>query len=510
MAQTPNLLHELLDDAADRTPHEPAVTAHGRSCTYRQLAVASVRAARRIQDQGVSRGDRVVVKAADGLVVTTLVYAASRLGAAFSVLHEHVRGEPLAHVLQDSEPALVVSDDADDGDTAQQHRVRYLPSARLSSDVDEPGSQSADPTRLDEDVLSVDPVCLIYTSGTTSMPKAVVSTHQQVLFASRAIQSCLGYRDDDVVYCPLPLSFDYGLYQVFLAALSGAHLWLGTHAEAGPPLLRHLRHSAATVLPGVPSVSDRLAWLLRRSTDKPERLRLLTNTGAALAEGTMAALRETLPRLRIQVMYGLTECKRTAIMPPDGDLDRPGSCGFPLPGTEVLILDDDGKRLPPGELGQFVVRGPHVMAGYWRRPELSAERFPRVEGLFPELRTGDYGWRDHDGYLYFSGRRDDIYKERGFRVSATEVESAARRVDGVNAVALIPPNETRPALLAVESDITGEEVTERMHEHIEAFKIPRRCVVLPTLPTNANGKLDRAQIVALVEDRAVPTVKEKN
>ncbi|QFZ18774.1 class I adenylate-forming enzyme family protein [Saccharothrix syringae] len=511
MARTAQLLHELLEAAADRSPRSVALSSRDRGLTYRELASASTRMAASLWRGGLRRGDRVVVTAADGIGIAVLVYAASRLGAVFSVLHEQVRGGPLEHVLRDCEPKLLVSDDPAAGRTAAGCGVRFLgfdELVRTALDADADGC----PAPPGGGALAVDPVSLIYTSGTTSLPKAVVSTHQQVLFAVSAIQECLGYRGDDVVYCPLPLSFDYGLYQVYLAALSGARLHLGTVAETGPPLLRSLEAAGATVLPAVPSIADRLAWLLRRSSGGLDRLRLLTNTGAALAETTMSALRAALPRLRIQVMYGLTECKRTAIMPPDGDLDHPGSCGLPLPGTEVFVIDDDGDRLPPGEIGQFVVRGPNVMAGYWKRPELTADRFPRAEGLFPELRTGDYGRQDEEGYLYFSGRRDDIYKERGFRLSATEVEAAAHRVPGVTSAAVLPPSGGRSSLLAVVADIPAEEVRDRMRDHIEPFKIPRRCVRLEQLPTNGNGKVDRKRLEALVgsgADGAHPTASPR-
>jgi acyl-CoA synthetase (AMP-forming)/AMP-acid ligase II len=504
MALTAQLLHELLDAAADRSPRSAALSSRDRSLTYRELASASTRMAAFLQREGLRRGDRVVVTAADGIDIAVLIYAASRLGAVFSVLHEQVRGGPLEHVLRDCEPKLLVSDDPHAGRTAADNGVQFLgldELVRTALDADTNGS----PAPSAQGALTVDPVSLIYTSGTTSLPKAVVSTHQQVIFAVSAIQECLGYRSDDVVYCPLPLSFDYGLYQVYLAALSGARLYLGTVAETGPPLLRSLEAAGATVLPAVPSIADRLAWLLRRSSGGLSRLRLLTNTGAALSETTMSALRAALPHLRIQVMYGLTECKRTAIMPPDGDLDHPGSCGLPLPGTEVFVIDDDGDRLPPGQIGQFVVRGPNVMAGYWKRPELTADRFPRTEGLFPELRTGDYGWQDSAGYLYFSGRRDDIYKERGFRLSATEVEAAAHRVPGVTSAAVLPPSGGQSALLAVVADISVEEVRDRMRDHIEPFKIPRRCVQLEQLPTNGNGKVDRRRLEALVDGSAADT-----
>jgi acyl-CoA synthetase (AMP-forming)/AMP-acid ligase II len=329
------------------------------------------------------------------------------------------------------------------------------------------------------------------------MPNAVVSTHAQMVFAADAIQSQLCYRPDDVVYSPLPLSFDYGMYQLFVAALGSAHVHLADAADAGILLLRRLRESGATVLPGVPSLAAILARLIERHGGTIP-LRLLTNTGADLPGRILDQLRRQLPGLQVQLMFGLTECKRVSIMPPDHDRDRPGSCGKSLPGTEVVVVDDDGHPVPPRTVGEIVVRGPHVMAGYWRRPELTAKRFRRVAGLFPQLHTGDYGWLDEDGFLYFSGRRDDIYKSHGFRVSAIEVEAAAIRIPGVRAAAVLAPNAQRPepVLFAV-TDLTRSELHQLLMEQIEHYKVPRHCRVLDALPLNPNGKVDKTALAEL-------------
>ncbi|WP_039933829.1 class I adenylate-forming enzyme family protein [Streptomyces viridochromogenes] len=497
------LLHHLLDAAAQAWPERPAVSRQESTSTFTALRDASHRLAAWLHAQGVGRGRRVVIAVPSGPLVPALVFAASRLGAPWSVLHEQVRGVPLEHVLDDCEPSLVVAEDPASRQAARDRGVVAAgPEDLLPIAFPEPGTAAPVERLTLPEPLAVDPVCLIYTSGTTSLPKAVVSTHQQVVFAARAIQQVLRYQDDDVVYCPLPLSFDYGLYQIFLGALSGAHVVLGGAAEAGPALLRSLLDSKATVLPAVPSVAESLVWLLKRATAQRPPLRLVTNTGAALSTETVNALRAALPGLRAQVMYGLTECKRAVIMPPDGDLERPGSCGLPLPGTEILIVDDRGEPVPAGVVGEIVVRGPHVMAGYWRRPELHAQRFPRRDGLFPELRTGDYGHLDEDGYLYFSGRRDDLYKERGFRVSATEVEAAAHRVPGVVSAAVLPPSGKRPAVLAVVAEMSAEQVLGGMRDQIEEFKVPRRCVVLEELPLSGNGKVDRKKLATVVEGRS--------
>lgn len=480
------LLHELIDTAARRWPERTAVSTRTDALTHAELAAASRRVAAWLHNQGLRRGQRVVVVESTDVVVAVVITAVSRVGAVFSVLHQDTRGSALTHVLDDAEPSLLVAADDDAQRCAEKRGLPVVSPGQLRGVVSTP----TDGAKLGQ-VLTVDPICLIYTSGTTDRPKAVVTTHQQMLFAVDAIQSRLNYQPDDVVYCPLPLSFDYGMYQLFLAAASGAHVYLGQPAEVGPGLLGNIVRSGATVLAAVPAVADTLARLLRRGPAHLPQLRLLTNTGAAMSPETLRALRAALPGLRVQLMFGLTECKRAAIMPPDGDLDRPGASGLALPGTEVFAVDAEGARLGPRQIGQLVVRGPNVMAGYWRRLELTAQRFHRRDGLFPELCTGDHGWLDEDGYVYFVGRLDDIYKERGFRVSVTEVEAAARRVPEVELAAVVPPLDGEPSALAVVTDLTPDEVLLRIREEIEEFKVPRRCVVVDRLPLNGNGKVDR-------------------
>jgi acyl-coenzyme A synthetase/AMP-(fatty) acid ligase len=487
------LLHELVDAAARDWPDRPAVSTKSEALTHRELADASVRAAAWLRVLGVRRGHRVVVVGASSVLVPILVYALSRIGAAFSLLHEQTRGSALTHVLEDCEPVLLIADEDDALAAARDRGILAVASGEVREHVADQPEADCGPGPL-----AVDPVCLIYTSGTTARPKAVVSTHQQVVFAIGAIQSALGYRREDVVYCPLPLSFDYGMYQLFLGAVSGAHVRVGLPAEVGPSLLRNVVEAGATVLASVPAVAETLARLLRRPGAHVPALRLLTNTGAAMPPEPLAVLRAAIPTLRVQLMFGLTECKRAAINPPDADLERPGSCGVALAGTEVFAIDGDGNRLPARAIGELVVRGPNVMAGYWRRPDLTASRFHRDEGLFPQLRTGDHGWLDEDGYVYFVGRLDDLYKERGFRVSATEVEAAARRLRGVESAAVVPPLDGNPALLAVVGDLTPEEVLLQLRDEIEEFKVPRRCVVLAALPLTRNGKVDRKALLTEV------------
>ncbi|MGV9380424.1 class I adenylate-forming enzyme family protein [Nonomuraea sp. NPDC003707] len=490
------VLHDLLDAAAAAHPGRPAIGDGTDSMTYSAVRLASLRLATWLLGHGVRRRERIVISEAAGPWLAPLLIGAARVGAVSVPLSAGAPPVVVRHILADAEPALVIGDDATIGEAARSGIVHLgLDEMRAAART---GPHDAG---LPSRTLPVDPAWFIYTSGSTGAPKAVVSTHAQVVFAARAAHRELGYTGEDVVYSPLPLSFDYGLYQILLATLGGARLELGSAKDAGRALLGRLRDTGATVFPAVPSLASTLARLVERPGARAPALRLLTNTGAAMPADVLTTLRRHIPGLKVQLMYGLTECKRATIMPPDGDLLRPGSSGRALRGTEVFAVDQRGERLPPGEVGEIVVRGPNVMSGYWRRPQLTAERFRRVDGLFPQLHTGDYGSVDAEGYLYFDGRRDDVYKERGTRVSSLEVEAAANRIPRVRDACAVPPRApAHGATLVVASELTPGQVLAALTGQLEETKIPRRCLTLPALPLTANGKIDRLRLTRLVEE----------
>ncbi|MEO3755844.1 class I adenylate-forming enzyme family protein [Streptomyces sp. B6B3] len=490
------VLHDLLDAAAVRHPDQTAVSDGTDALTYAEVRAASVRIATWLRQRGVGPRDRIVVSEAAGPWLVPLLTGASRVGAVSVPLSAAAPDVVVRHILDDAGPTLVVGGAVTAGEAARRGLAHAdLDELRDAARSWPPDAGAPSPT------LPVDPAWFIYTSGSTGAPKAVVSTHGQIVFAARAIHHELGYGTDDVVYSPLPLSFDYGLYQVLLSTLGGARLELGSAKDAGRVLVHRLRDTGATVFPAVPSLAATLARLVERPGVRAPALRLLTNTGAAMPADVLTTLRKQISGLRVQLMYGLTECKRATIMPPDGDLLRPGSSGRALRNTEVFVVDQDGNRLPPGRIGEIVVRGPHVMSGYWRQPELTARRFRRAEGLFPQLHTGDYGSVDAEGYLYFDGRHDDVYKERGTRVSSLEVEAAADRIPGVRAACAVPPRDaTAGATLVVASELSPGRVLAALTGQLEETKIPRSCVTLPALPLTANGKIDRSRLARLVEE----------
>lgn len=490
-------LHDLLDRVADEVPHRIAVRTSTTEVDYGQFRAMTVAVGNHLVRAGVTAGDRVVLVAHNGIELAAAVLAPSRIGATFVVVPPSTTAYQLRHVLADCSPRVVVAE------PELSALVRNAGWAATVLDLREVCCEPEDAqggfvpqTRLTDDA----PAALIYTSGSTSMPKGVICTHAQMTFAVDAIQERLGLRSDDVVANLLPLSFDYGLYQVLLSMRARATLALGSMSDVGPGVLAQLQRWGATVLPVVPSMLAVLVQLARRSSGPPAALRLITSTGAHVTEALVRDVRAALPNAGLALMFGLTECKRVSILRPEELAAHPGSVGRPLPGTSCEIVDGDGRVVPPGVHGELVVRGPHLAAGYWNAPEPTARKFPETATGGRELRTGDICSMDADGYLYFHGRRDDLYKHHGYRVSGVEVEAAAQDANDVSAAALVHTN-SGPTLV-VSGDVTAGDVLAHLRERLEDWKLPNRVIAhRDDLPLTANGKLDRAAVLSWVEGR---------
>ncbi len=483
-------LDDLLSDRAERDPGTLAVWDRAVSWTYEQLADRAGRWSTWLRDRDVRRGSRVVCTLENGTELAALVFGAVQIGAIVVPLSPGIRSFQLANILHETDPTVVVttSDAGAAGVGAVDVRAATAELQTASPLGDRPGR------------ISSDVALLMYTSGSTSVPKGVVCPHRSVVFAARAIAARLRYSPSDTVYCCLPFSFDYGLYQLFLSVHAGSQLGIATPRAAGAGLLKKLGDCGATIVPVVPTLASMVARLAARSAPVASPVRLFTNTGASLAPSVRAALRQSFPSAQLVLMFGLTECKRVTIAAADEDLLGIDSVGTALEDTEVSIRNASSEQVPAGTIGEIVVRGPNVMQGYWKAPELTAERFRRdPESGEIALHTGDYGWQDEEGRLFFAGRRDDLYKQNGMRVSATEIEAAASDVPGVRAAVLLPPDDERSATLVVATDLRPEAVLGKIGLRLEHAKVPPTCITVDELPLTTTGKVDRAAAAVLVQ-----------
>jgi len=352
--------------------------------------------------------------------------------------------------------------------------------------------------------IDQDLAALIYTSGSTGEPKGVISSHHNMVSAARSIIQYIGNTPDDIIVDVLPLSFDYGLYQVLMSVMFGGTVVFESFVFP-VKVLQCIRREQVTGFPIVPTIAAFLLKLENLSNFDLSSLRYLTNTGAALPTEHIRRLRALFPEVKLFSMFGLTESKRTLYLPPEEVDRRPGSVGKAIPNCEVFVVDENGKEVLPGETGELVIRGSNVMRGYWNAPELTARTFKA--GILPGetlLHSGDVFKRDEEGFLYFLGRKDDQIKTKGERVSPKEIENTLSEMRGVSEAAVIgiPDDILGTAIKAFIVPLPGVSLTQKdvlkfCTDHMETFMVPKYVSFQAELPKTPNGKIDKKSLKGL-------------
>jgi long-chain acyl-CoA synthetase len=494
------LLHDSLLASAAATPTKLALVTEEERLDYEQLLDRSLRIARRLQDDGLERGDRVALYLDNTADLPAALFGTLLAGGVFMVVNPQTKADKLAYVLSDSEAAFLFADAAL-AETAAQAKTE-APSVRRVYSTDElpdvVAASTPEPGNLG--TIPLDLAALIYTSGSTGQPKGVMMTHRAMVFAAGSIAQYLRLDLDDRILGVLPLAFDYGLYQLLMAMRIGGTLVLERSFAFPAKTLKRVEEEEVTVFPGVPTVFATLLGMKSR-TPHPS-VRRITNTAAGLPPTFHDGLREIFPNALIFRMYGLTECKRVSYLEPELVDEKPTSVGRPIPGTEAFVLDEDGKPVAPGETGILYVRGPHVMAGYWNLPEQTAHMLK--EGPVPGERmlcTHDHFTIDEEGLLYFVGRTDDIIKTRGEKVSPLEVENALHAIPGISQAAVIgvPDDVLGEAIRAFVvldegAGLNEQDIIRACRERLENFMVPRDVLLLDELPQTDTGKVRKKSL----------------
>jgi long-chain acyl-CoA synthetase len=506
------LVQDFLQNSAARTPDKVALVFQERRLTYREMDAQANRLAQALLDHGVQRGDRVAIYLPNSVEATVAIFAILKAGAIFSIVNHTTKLGKLAYILNDCQATGLVTQARKMGMLEKlQDRVPSLKSVVLcgkGTDKAVEGRsgllafealQETYPNQLPpQKCIDVDLACLIYTSGTTGEPKGVMSAHYNVVAAASSIIQYLENVPEDIVINVLPLSFDYGLYQLLMTVKFGGTLVLEKSFAYPAAVLKLMEKERVTGFPGVPTIFAILLQMDLSKYDLPS-LRYITNTAAALPPSHILQLRQKFPWATLYSMYGLTECKRVSYLPPR-ELDRrPGSVGVAIPNTEVWIADEDGNRVGPGVVGELVVRGSHVMRGYWEKPEATAERYR--PGPIPGERvlyTGDLFEMDEEGFLYFVARKDDIIKSRGEKVSPKEVENVLYSLGGVEEAAVIgvPDEILGEAIKAFvvrrdDNTLTERDVLRHCTQHLEDFMVPQYVEFRSELPKTTSGKISK-------------------
>ncbi|MBL1177515.1 class I adenylate-forming enzyme family protein [Pantanalinema sp. GBBB05] len=506
------LVQQFLEHSTDRLPDKVALICDGQRLTYADVEAQANRLANALRRQGLQRGDRVALYLPNSVELAIGIFAILKAGGVFVPINHTTKADKCAYILNNcAARALITSGRQIELVQQLTEVVPSLKTVVLTSAIDPENRDrclsyndiQADypesrPTPIN---IDVDLACLIYTSGSTGEPKGVMSDHSNVVFAASAIVQYLGNVESDIVIGLLPLSFDYGLYQLLMVFKFGGTLVLEKGFTYPAVILQRITEERVTGFPGVPTIFTVLLTMDLSGYDLSS-LRYLTNTAAALPPSHIAEIRDKFPWTTLFSMYGLTETKRTLYLPPEQLDHRPGSVGIPIPGTEAWVEDDAGQRLQPGQVGELVVRGRHVMRGYWNAPEKTAARFR--SGTLPGERlcyTGDLFRTDEAGFFYFVARKDDVIKSRGEKVPPKEVENALYTLAGVQEAAVIGVPDDRlgqavKAFVVLEpgASLTEADVLRHCRTHLEDFMVPRFVELRAELPKSANGKINKLEL----------------
>jgi acyl-CoA ligase (AMP-forming) (exosortase A-associated) len=516
----PNLLHEFVFAAAERNPDAAALTAGAETLSYGALQSRLNGCASGLLALRLARGERVAIWLEKRFESVVASFAVPAAGGVFVPMNPLLKPEQVGYILRDCNVRVLVTSAErleligevlgtchDLRDVVLTSGKGLLAPAPLRTTPWD-SLIEASPGRGHR-VIDTDMAAILYTSGSTGRPKGVVLSHRNMVAGAKSVASYLGNHEGDTLLAALPLSFDAGFSQLTTAFYAGARVVLLNYLLPRD-VLRAIEREGVTGLTAVPPLYIQLAQLEWPAVVN-DTLRYFANTGGRMPRETLALLRQRAPRARPFLMYGLTEAFRSTYLPPEEVDRRPDSIGKAIPNAEILVLREDGSECAADEPGELVHRGALVGLGYWNDAEKTAERYRalppgvggRESGLqLPEYAvfSGDTVRRDAEGYLYFIGRRDEMIKTSGYRVSPTEVEEvlyatklvgecAAFGVDHPVLGQAIQVIATPPAgAAALDVDMVLAECRARM----PAYMVPADVHGVPgPLPRNPNGKIDR-------------------
>lgn len=499
-------VHDMLSKTARDLPHREALAWRGLRTSYAELDRAATRVARFLRSRGVAPSERVAICSPKCAAEVPLIFGIARAGCVLVHVNPAFRDEQVQHVVEETEPSALFFHASKRAGVERLGRARPRLSIRIGGKPDGPAPEAPS---LDEIFAGAEPAtpagalgtsgdgdlaAILYTSGTTAKAKGILVTHRILSESTLVSAEVLGNVPGDRLISLTPFSFDGALSQLFTATLVGAALVL-QESRFPRDVVKTMSSEEITGFHAVPSfwrmVLERYPAFAEHTFP---RLRYLSLIGEAFPEGELARLKSILRTTDFFMMYGTTEAFRsTCLAPADFDRKR-GSAGKPLPGVEIVIVDEAGRRCPAGELGEIVHRGAFVSPGYWRRDGGATFREDGVH-------TGDLGRLDSEGYLWVVGRKDTMIKRLGFRVYPEEVEASLATLDGVALATVVgTAGDDHGAGLrafvvpAPGSGLTLQALVEHCRRHLPHYMQPDEIHLRDALPMTGTCKIDRARL----------------
>ena len=520
---------DLVHAATHRTPDAEALVYGSTRVTYRALVSRAHALARMLCALDIAPGARIAIFLDKRIETVVSMLGTAAAGHVFVPINPLLKPEQVAHVLRDCDadclvttalrarmlhdngvtgvPHIIIVDDAGAAEPSAAgrtnvHRWPDFMSDAENADIDVPVRLSPAVSGIDTDLAAI-----LYTSGSTGLPKGVMLSHRNLLEGAWSVAHYLGHTATDRILAVLPLSFDAGLSQLTSAWSAGAGTVLVNFLSA-QDVVKACERERITAITGVPPL-----WMQLARATWPEgarnTLRYFANTGGRLPVPVLQQLRTLFPQALPYLMYGLTEAFRSTFLDP-GEVDhRPDSIGKAVPNARILVVRPDGSPCAPGETGELVHVGACVTLGYWNDAARTAQRYlpsPEVKpGGAPRdiaVWSGDLVRRDEEGFLYFVARNDAQIKSSGYRISPEEIENTVHGSDLVaEALAIgVPDDELGEAIVLLvvpaHASFDAQKLLAWCTQHLPRYMVPHQIVVRQSIPRNPNGKFDRSALRA--------------
>jgi long-chain acyl-CoA synthetase len=507
------LVQDFLRHSAERLPHKVALIAGERRLNYGELAAAVSRLAVALPKLGLRRGGRVVIDLVDGPELIISIFGVLQAGGTLVVVDHAVKQPKLTYILDDCQAsALIISSEqlawaeqlvADVPSLktvilSPRHpgTTDQLPCLSFEAILDQFGCERTPACSIDRDLAR-----LAYTCMANGNAQGVMFDHSSMVFAAQALVHCLGTVEDDRFLIAAPLS-ECGLYYLFVAFSLGATVVLAPDCltQAALPVL--LAHESVSVLAGSPAGLAELPGVDPGEHDLSS-LRTIVSTADAHDPGLVDALRNALPGVPLILLQSVAEAQIALHLQASDFARELGCAGLALPGTEAWLEDGYGKIIGSGQIGKLVIRGRHLMRGYWGEVHTTGSR--GRQGRYPGeivCYTDDLYRRDSEGYFYFIAHQDDVVSSWGHRVVPSEVEDVLYRLPGVSEAAVIGVPEARGGqalkafVVSNKGIVTVSDVLNHCRAYLEPYMVPRYVEICTELPKTIAGKVLKSALIA--------------
>ena len=504
------LLQSFLEDSVKKYPNKIAIKHEQETITYAKLYQQALGLGHYTRKISAERGERIGILLDKSIKQIICLLGVLYADKVFVLIDIFSSKKQIEHILNDCDIKILISSRKKqvfiDGIQEKTKLKKIIYDDEIKKAVNKKIKEKYVNKNISDDISHI-----IYTSGSTGLPKGVVLTHRNLIDGAKSVAEYLKITKKDKILGLLPLHFDYGLNQLTTTLYKGCTLVL-FQFFLPKTLFKVLMEEKITGLPALPpvwaSVFNPKVSDIEKKKYKFSYLRYITNSGGKIPVPTVKKIRKFFPKTDLYLMYGLTEAFRSTYLDPKEVDRRPDSIGKAIPNVQIEVINKNGKVCKPGEEGELIHRGACIARGYWNNPEKTLERY-KSNPLMPKnsqfletvVYSGDLVKKDKEGFIYFIGRKDNMIKTSGYRVSPTEVEEMISDCKGVADMVVFGVEDEEigqkiRAVITVTNDkITPESIIEHCKGQGPFYLVPKEVFIVKSFPKTASGKLDRPKIM---------------